>query len=201
MRCSWRWRSDMRPRVRPAPLPYVLSIRVVSRRTPKSARSLCEPFQLFFLPEGKRVGTVRTGSWPTWAYGERQHESRAHTAGAPDEREGAYRFASARSSACSWDHSLGWAPRPKTKVRGKKFCAGGYFLGSVHIWMGRAFLGLGPGSGIKAAATGRQPEKSTKSRVVDESGCQKHSGPTGGAPQPRKLRRGCLRRLSPGRRN
>ena len=132
----------------------------------------------------------------------RDNTNREHIRqGAPDEREGAYRFASARSSACSWDHSLGWAPRPKTKVRGKKFCAGEYFLGERSHWMGRAFLGLGPGSGIKAAATGRQPEKSTKSRVVDESGCKKHSGPTGGAPQRRKLRRGCLRRLSRGPRN
>src|SRR5215469_18692124 len=99
------------------------------------------------LPEGKRVGTARTGSWPTWAYGERQHESRAHTAGAPDEREGAYRFASARSSACSWDHSLGWAPRPKTKVRGKKFCAGGYFLGERSHLDGEDVSGARAGVG------------------------------------------------------
>src|SRR6516164_7141995 len=102
-------------------------------------------------PKRKRVGTVRTGSWPTWAYGERQHESRARTAGVAGRTRGRISVRqSARSSACSWDHSLGWAPRPKTKVKGKKFCAGEFFFwrALTFAWGGR-FWGLGRGRGLR----------------------------------------------------
>src|SRR5215469_14745217 len=53
----------------------------------------------------------------------------------------------ARSSACSWDHSLGWAPRPKTKVKGKKFCAGEYFLGERSHLLGEGVSGVCAGVG------------------------------------------------------
>ena len=79
--------------------------------------------------------------------GERQHESRARTVQGADERERLPVRDRVRRRACSWDHSLGWTPRPKTKVGGEKFCVAELFFWNVHILDGKGWLELGWGPG------------------------------------------------------